>query len=405
MKPQFLVVLVIGLSLSGCPGKNHTDGGMGDGGTDFDGGVVADGSIETNCVDHAGGTVASTLTVEAFQAAYLASICDTVFACPEYGDDFTFLRGALVDAATCVTDMGVYFEDDATAVRAAITAGDVVYDAAAAADCIEALGACALWFTDVYDDDVTRIPACAGVFVGQLGEKDACSLDAACGPGLHCVRGTSGCDGSCEADASEGGECLDSSECGPGQICSYDANDTCARVSVAYACGMGSACGTTTTGTAAAVTICPPGLACIDGSCSPPFAIGAECDDAYDAPCVAGYECLPDGLGANRCIAVSTTATEGATCGFEVDASIYCDARADLFCSDLGECTAFGTKDGDACDPYFDFGTTCSAGLYCDYDTSLCAAEKGVGDACSDDGECASHSCDVTCAANYCGLP
>lgn len=394
MNSHIRFALAIGLSLSGCSctGPMPNDGGVADAGAD------ASSSV---CAPHDGAGLPSSLTLAEFHAAYLRAICTSVFACPMYGDDFTYLRGVDVDVDQCVAGFAPLFADDDAAIAAAVSAGDIVYSGTAASSCLASLGACALSPIDAFGDAIARVPGCENVFVGQVAPNGACSIEEACAPGSHCERGASGCSGTCVADLTAGTDCDDDSECALGHRCDF--TDGCVPLAFAYACGETSECGSIAIGGVETEVVCPPGLACIDARCAPPFAADAPCDDLYDAPCVAGYECLLDSNDEPRCLPVTTTATVDAVCGFDPDV-IYCDARAGLFCDEAGACEAIGTKVGDPCDPYFDFGLTCASGLYCDENDFTCATEKDTGAPCDVDSECASHSCDTTCAASYCAL-
>jgi hypothetical protein len=113
--------------------------------------------------------------------------CDNAFACKStFPTDagVTFDQAFGATATACYADAAMY--DNAPAVEAAITAGKITYDGAAAATCAAGIvqTACpAFWASGP-----TLPGACDGVMVGKTADGAACTTD------YECATATSICD-------------------------------------------------------------------------------------------------------------------------------------------------------------------------------------------------------------------
>lgn len=360
----------------------------------------------SGCVPAFSGPAGSALTHDEFRDALERSLCESVFACPVYWDDIASIKGLTTTVDECVPLMTQSLANDRRAIADAIATGVVVFDGGAAASCLGALSYCSLYLLGAWDDVISNVPGCQGVYTGTVSAPGACEIEEACLPGNHCVAPASGCQGTCAPDVALGDPCLRTTDCPVGAVCDTS-EGVCKELTYTFACNASSPCGRGgSTNTTVAFTNCPPGTACNGTVCVRPFAANAPCDNAYDAPCVLGYECLPDADGGTSCLTASTASAPGAACGANGPGPQYCKASASLFCDfDAQTCRMFGAAADDPCDPWFDLGSTCAAGLYCDSGTSTCQPERGSGLGCTDDVQCSSKTCDgATCAAAYCPL-
>ncbi|MBK7859425.1 MAG: hypothetical protein IPJ65_12540 [Archangiaceae bacterium] len=167
---------------------------------------------------------------------------------------------------------------------------------------------------------------------------------------------------------------------------------------------------------------CKAGSSCVQGTCKPSLA-GMACD-TYDLPCPSGYwcttrdVCAPDlqagescssGSSREHCAAGLYCDQSGYKCAPRLSPDAGCDGFVDFECTDSYYCDrslsparcAPSPGPGESCD----FRSGCAPGLYC-YATS-CVAKKANGEHCSDDGECASATCDssVGCVAGSLCVP
>lgn len=275
------------------------------------------------------------------------------------------------------------------------------------------IGACgcasAIACGTVFDDCMTEVEACAGLFgvfaldidavrlEEHIAERTraagACqryddpywcsdvvieriSLGAACVGEHRCAGGEGRCVAGICAVATPGAAaasfCASSRTCARGLVC---ADFRCASPGAS-----GERC--------SALVPCADGLACLAGVCAAPAALGAPCDVSSDCErglaCVMGI-CGPSGAPCARseacgpglvCVgAALTTCTadvvDGGTCARTSDCApgSYCDAR--------GRCAEIPSL-GESCE------SVCTDGLSCDLPTGTCVVARDLGAPCQD---------------------
>jgi hypothetical protein len=276
------------------------------------------------CGDDDGGSLAVADVPERLEG----EVCAQAVAC-----------GLSPDEATCRAT--TFLDTDSNDLEAAVARGTVIYDAGAAADCIDAfadfLGGCA--FSD--QGSIDEPPdACARAVQGTVAAGGACYLDE------ECVGGSAG-------DA----ECV-------------------APPSCTMACCMGT-CSAVDEGPPLPCTIedlCADGLYCQPGqtmdTCQPQVSSGA-CD-AFDA-CASPMICdLDFGTGMGTCY---RPAAEGATCNPE---ALYasCD-RFDNYCDPADSTCKKRPRPGEACNVEVD---NCAEWAWCNAGT--CDTLPGEGEPC-----------------------
>jgi hypothetical protein len=127
------------------------------------------------------------MTVAEFLTAIGMTECDDAFACKasfptDAGVTFEDAFGA--STSDCYAGAAAYY--DPAKVDAAITAGTIDFDGAAAADCIAGIPAptCSSYWTD----GPAYPAACDSALVGKVADGAACTID------LECTNPESGCD-------------------------------------------------------------------------------------------------------------------------------------------------------------------------------------------------------------------
>lgn len=153
---------------------------------------------------------------EAYQQAletYTGVTCERVFRCPEKADDDLLLVMAKYSSEQACQDNFslVVLSDGADELIAdGVAQGRILYDVEQARRCLAGIedsvkGArCAFKFAG----SVEEIPACEGMYQGQLEAGDTCALDEECQQGLYCAAISSQvCGGVCQAFASPGQGC------------------------------------------------------------------------------------------------------------------------------------------------------------------------------------------------------
>lgn len=242
--------------------------------------------------------------------------------------------GLFTDVPACVR-FQEYFRVDDPNVSAAVEAGHVVYDEAAAAACVTAFktGAC----------DAMVSEACSDVFRGQMANGAACAIDA------ECISGR--CNVSSCMEACCAGSCVE-----------------------AYVPAIGQQC----------AGICEDGAYCgaFDMLCHAQVPAGEPCNDP--AACGVGYECA------------GYYQPSGGVCTALPKLGESCETRcspAGVVCATGGMCAPAGLT-GDQCMRDED----CSEFYRCNVATSTCAeqifpARAPDGSRCANDSDCASRHC------------
>lgn len=318
----------------------------------------------------------------------------------------------------------------------AATGGRVSYDADAAAKCLAA--AKALGCT--IDQQIALANECADVYGAATAPGGACKADGECVAG-YCDRGTgakpSGCAGVCAALLATGGACdPNAPHCASSDYCDATSKKCAARATAGAECGgtkprcqlglfckgyvaasggapatagkcagagaVGDPCG----GSLRGDTDCTPGLYCDRSTKSPAckarLAAGAEC--ASLSACDDGLACA----GMIVDLTAGTVTTKG-KCAAILDVGKTCDNPAafvtgcprDTVCDATSkQCVSFGTVGVD-CSKTGTNGV-CAVDFYCDGASSKCAAQVGLGAACTPPASmtaanpCQTGSCDAT---------
>jgi hypothetical protein len=251
-------------------------------------------------------------------------------------------------------------------IPAAVTAGKLRYDEAAAEDCIAAFHALSCDTTRQTEDSLA---ACDVVFTGTLKEGEACGFDLEC-TSDRCVKPT--CELAC---------CIGS--CGPdrpvpriGEPCTF----TCEPG--AY-CGSGDTCR----------ALLPEGAVCNDPSSC---ALGLYC--ANSGVCTA-IPHLGEACELSICAEVNATCSRGVC----VEMRLPGESCVDAGCSGFYECAS-----DNVCRDYPTLGmpcaTRCAGNSWCDISPGAggeCALQKRDGSSCVYNDECESHYC----RSNTCATP
>jgi hypothetical protein len=137
-------------------------------------------------------TPGGSITATEFVTAMSHKDCDDAFTCKanfptDAGVTFTEAFGA--DANACYADAAMYYS--ATALEAAIAAGKIAFDGAAAKTCIDGLKAptCSTYWTEGPDFPA----ACDTAMVGKVASGAACTIDFECAGENWCDDATKKC--------------------------------------------------------------------------------------------------------------------------------------------------------------------------------------------------------------------
>jgi hypothetical protein len=267
---------------SGSGGGSGEGGGSGgsSGGSGMGGGTGMDGG--------AGGGIGTPTSVPlaSFGQAYEDAFCAPLVKCHVFPDIAT------CEAATPFAETSYIL----TAVGAA-QRGTIHYDPVAAAACVAGLPTTCPFLLDYGSlgsqtlaayDLMSLVPACAGVFNGQLAQGASCQISAECGTNGYCNAPNAN---GCGTNQCCPGTCVSSSTPPPpqpalGADCSVDPR-------------------------------CPPPAVC-DGTCIIPPAEGASCNPYANYPCgqLDDYCALADML------ATTGTCTKRLTVGLACDSTV-----------------------------------------------------------------------------------
>lgn len=170
---RMISIVVVSMVLAACVSEvGEQGGGGGDGKGDGLGGGGGGG-------DGDGGGTGGTLGVTEFLTAMGHKDCDDAFTCKanfpaDAGVTFEEAFGA--DQQACYALVAEYY--DAAAVEAAITAGKIAFDGAAAKTCVDGMAAATC---TTYWDEGPNVPdACWTVLVGNVAVGGACTTDFEC---------------------------------------------------------------------------------------------------------------------------------------------------------------------------------------------------------------------------------
>jgi hypothetical protein len=171
-----------GPTYTGNGGDDDSDGAADNGNGHGDGNGDGDGDGGGDDGDTGGPTGGSGSVDEAY-SAIAAFECAQAFACQaqwdeaSFGDSFENVWGA--DEATCTQEGESFY--DAASIDQGIANGTILFDAAAAAECISALQAAAAPSCDTFWDTGPAYPdACNAMITGTVAENGACTSDYEC---------------------------------------------------------------------------------------------------------------------------------------------------------------------------------------------------------------------------------
>lgn len=347
---------------------------------------------------------ASFIPLESFQTELFALQCRQLYRC---GGELGSLGTFLPTEADCLANYSKAFGQDLLVSEIdAVQKGTVLYDGAAAAECVRT------------QQCVTNLdPSCRKVFQGTIAEGGACEHDAECVSGTHCRASDTECPGTCVPRTPIGEACTADDKCvdpegGDGSCW----NDVCVNFVVSSdLASNGAACGATFATPTTTQTSCAIGLYCRKpvgsnlGVCAKNAGEGASCADGER--CDVGI-CGPTARAPSEqvCRVTGLVRAAGGACGTMHQAK--CDPFVGLACSDAtdGTCQALGDGTaGSACANDAGLDIVCADGLFCGTNGD-CTPVKAVGEACNQATECQTGYCDWavgTCESdslNACGF-
>ena len=300
-----------------------------------------------------GGGSGTSIPIAEFPAAFVDAICGYMARC-----------GQMPDKATCQAAIS----PDLPRQVAAANAGNIKYDANAAAACVDAAKSvgCSYW------DPAGRVAAqsCQQAFRPLVINGGPCFISEECISGYcktaTCSASATCCAGTCVPGVAAAGTVAIGGDCSSG--CSY-ASMGCVDV-----CIDGAFCDSSMAGLP---------------TCRPKVALGQPCVSSALAgsPCVDGATCAWNAAGDDICV---KTPAEGQACVTgnypECDSSLdYCDEVTGKCVRKIpvgGSCTGYNCVDYATCDS-----------------TGKCVALGRIGDPCSTVG-CLG---DLKCSAGYAG--
>ena len=382
---------VTDVDMGGLPDAGQHDGATSmdmdapvDAQVDADGSAPADARVDAALVP---------LAMDDLGTAYVDAYCHLIFTCSTDAVGEAALVLALAgDESTCRSRLGRLLLTDRVLglpqQLRGVTEGTLTYDALAARACIESLDC------NVFASGSPTIATCTNIFNGTVESGGDCNADFVCaGDNASCVSASHTCPGTCGAALVLGSECVRDSQCaadadGASVRCRYNggSSSVCTRV-LFDTVGSGANCDATTGDNTITFHRCADGYYCDQSGdapvCAAVSASGGACTSL--AACPHGEFCNDGTCGPFTGIAT----TVGADCSTSICSPFYdlgCDAETST-CVTIGD-GSVGTRCTSS-----EFSFPCDPGLYCDDNTSLCATQKMLGDACSASEECVSGLC------------
>jgi hypothetical protein len=276
---------------------------------------------------------------------------------------------------------------------AAIQAGKIAFDGAAASSCLDALSASACDLSGLLSAASNN--SCQNVVKGLVPNGGACKSPLECQDG-YCEGSTSpGCAGTCHAFAATGAACgTGAVTCRRSDICT---NSICvARAAQGGACASSSDC---SDGLFCNNHICQTASAeggpCTGGGFASDCQAGLYCDRSVTSPvckkridtggaCTSSGQCR-DGLACSTQNVCQTIADVGQSCSTSACAE-------DASCDATATCKLGGQLGSDCA------SSSCGLNLYCDANKK-CVQKIPFGGACDPtgpSGQCQLGNCDVT---------
>ena len=289
-------------------------------------------------VGAAGGCGGGSIPIDELADEAESALCDRYVAC-----------GDAPDKKTCTDATFVERRQSLVSAVAAVKRGTIVYDGAAARECLDALRSSCDILT-LFDE------SCGRTVVGTIAAGGACAISEECVGGGYCER-PSGCSDAC---------------------CIGTCTAAVVRARVGESCAGGGGCAY--------------GAFCQDGTCVAQLATGAACSDS--GACQLSDVCKRDATGgAGTCVA---GAGEGETC--ETAGFIRCRSEGNYCDPTSLRCTRVGQV-GDACSVELN---NCAAYATCK--DGVCVAFPTAGQPC--DGTLLTNCyLDLVCDAGVCAAP
>jgi hypothetical protein len=236
---------------------------------------------------------------------YAKATCASYFACCDTAELVDRLSTSIKTEADCAAALKQAFDiEPFSYVNNLIKEGIVVYDADKAGTCFGALAATC----GINEFTIGRLPACEGIFLGQVADGGDCETDIYCAQtGSLCIGTLQGGTGKCGPLPKENEPCPDY-ECAPGFACFQDVSGPVCKTPIpdGQMCSTSSDC---------ASEYCEFG----NGVCAPKKANGQPCGDTQE--CKDGW-CDMDAT--KLCTAKKA---DGAACvAYEDCISDYCNA-------------------------------------------------------------------------------
>jgi hypothetical protein len=176
--------------------------------------------------------------LDQFATRFAATSCKNIFKCcdaTERMQQFQIFNPMPTNEAECTQTLAALIMSFGINTEA-ITAGRLVYDGAAAADCLAAVDAAACGAATHQAEDNG---SCTAFFVGQVAAGGQCKDDAECAvAGSFCSGGSSDTFGACTTLPALGQPC--DGECVAGAFC--DGTMCAAKKANGTACGFNSEC-------------------------------------------------------------------------------------------------------------------------------------------------------------------
>lgn len=232
---------------------------------------------------------------------YAKATCASYFACCDMAELVDRLSPSIKTEADCVPALKAAFDVETFAyVNDLVKQGIIVYDADKAGTCFGALAATC----GINEFTIGTLPACKGVFNGQVADGGDCQTDGYCAQaGSQCNGTLQGGTGKCGPLPKENEPCPDI-ECAPGFVCNQDGPTAVCKPPLAdgQMCNTSSVCASQycefTT------SVCAPKRAlgetcnsfddCKDGWCDMDATKLCTAKKADGAACTAYEECISD---------------------------------------------------------------------------------------------------------------
>jgi hypothetical protein len=279
-------------------------------------------------------------SVEAFQSAYLTARCGMFVECESY-------FGLDTLRATYQSHCHPAAPDPWVEVDAALAAGTVTFDAAAAVRCLEMLA----------DSDCDALlfglagEACDGVWVPTVEPGGPCATHREC-IDARCITDAE-CPGTCVAYGAAGDECTPTRHCGDDLLCTAGTCEEQGELGVGCASSLN----------------CSSELVCQGGVCATRPAAGETCSTTSTSECAGSLvcsattsTCVVGGMGGDSC--ADTPCAVGMRCDRATDTCVRSVLPGGA-CTLDAECPSRFFCDSDVCTPLPAVGEPCATAPAC----------------------------------------